>query len=234
MNGSSPFFSIGMVLGGLALFLFGMKVMTDGLRGVAGRGLRAIISKVGRNNFNGLGTGTLSGFLLHSSATTVLLVAFVNAGVLSLLESIPVIFGANIGTTFSMQVISLDIGAYTYFILAAGCFWWLFAPAGRLASGGGLSLVGLGMLFLGIEVMGGAVAPHGASLQPILEGSNSTTLTGMLYGIFIAAAVTAIIQNSGGPPSGCALPFPWRVCFTTSPTYCQSFSAHISGPAPPH
>ena len=111
-----------MVLGGLALFLFGMKVMTDGLRGVAGSGLRAIISKVGRNNFNGLGTGTLSGFLLHSSATTVLLVAFVNASVFFLLESIPVIFGANIGTTFSMQVISLYIGVYTYFILAAGCF----------------------------------------------------------------------------------------------------------------
>lgn len=202
VNDSSPFFAVGAVLGGLALFLFGMKVMTDGLRGVAGGSLRSVISKVGRNRFNGLATGTLSGFLIHSSATTVLLVAFVNAGILSVLESIPVIFGANIGTTFSMQMISLDIGAYSYFILAAGCAWWLFAPGTRLSSGG-LAVIGLGMLFLGVQVMGDAVAPHGASLQPILEGSDSKTLTGMLYGILIAAAVTAIIQNSGATIGMC-------------------------------
>ncbi|HKL20854.1 MAG TPA: Na/Pi symporter, partial [Tichowtungia sp.] len=97
------------IAGGLALFIFGMHTMTEGLRGFAGANLRRILAAATRSRTSGLGLGTLIGFLVQSSAATVMMVGFINAGLMTLNQSVPVMLGANIGTTLSMQLISFRL-----------------------------------------------------------------------------------------------------------------------------
>ncbi len=202
MSGRDVFMALSTVLGGLALFLLGMSIMTDGLQQAAGKRLRQVLSSVARSRSTGVGLGTLLGFLVHSSAATVMLVAFVNAGLLSMVESIPAIMGANVGTTFSMQLLSLDVGAYCYFVIAFGFALSMAAPGDR-AKQVGRSLIGFGMIFLGMNIMGDAIRPYRAELQPFLAGSDARTLRGMAFGIGVATLVTAIIQSSGATIGMC-------------------------------
>jgi phosphate:Na+ symporter len=184
------------ILGGLALFLFGMQLMTDGLRMAAGDRLRMIIYRGTGNRLAGLGLGTGLGFLMHSSATTVMAVGFINAGLLSLLNSLPVLMGANIGTTLSMQLISFKLTDYALFAVAIGFLFHMIGPSQLLRSIG-RSLLGFGLLFNGMDLMSGAIEPHRETLLPWLSHIDGATWSGMLLGTLLAWLFTAIIQSSG-------------------------------------
>ncbi len=184
------------ILGGLALFIFGMNLMSGGLRGFAGANLRRILARATRNRFNGMGLGTALGFLVQSSAATVMMVGFINAGLMTLGQSVPVMLGANIGTTLSMQLISFKLTDYCFVAIALGFLLKIAAPQARVKSAG-KALLGFGLLFLGMSTMSGAIAPHRDAFVPLFEHINGSSPLGMLYGILLAAAITGIIQSSG-------------------------------------
>lgn len=184
------------ILGGLALFLFGMQLMTDGLRMAAGDRLRVIIYRGTGSRIAGLGLGTGLGFLMHSSATSVMTVGFINAGLLSLLHSLPVLMGANIGTTLSMQLISFKLTDYALFAVALGFLLHMIGPTPLLRSVG-RSLLGFGLLFNGMDLMSGAIEPHREALLPWLAHIDGGTWSGMLLGTLLAWLFTAVIQSSG-------------------------------------
>jgi phosphate:Na+ symporter len=184
------------VPGGLALFIFGMNIMTDGLRRCAGDSLRRILAKATRHRLNGLGLGTLIGFLVQSSAATVMMVGFINAGLMTLTESVPVMLGANIGTTLSMQLISFKLADYCFVAIALGALLYLAVPQLRLKQAG-LALLGFGLLFLGMSTMSGAIAPHRDAFIPLFTKMDGSTVGGMIRGVLLSAAITGIIQSSG-------------------------------------
>ncbi len=184
------------VFGGLALFIFGLSLMTDGLRQAAGNSLRTIIGRSTRNRFFGVGIGTLLGLLMHSSGATVMYVGFINAGLMTLMQSVPLIFGANIGTSLSMQLISIRLGDYAYMLIALGFLLRIAAPR-QVLKHAGTGLLGFGILFLGMNVMSGAIAPHRELLLPYLAHIDGTTFIGMVAGVGLAALFTGIIQSSG-------------------------------------
>jgi len=184
------------IAGGLALFIFGMHTMTDGLRGFAGANLRRILSKATRNRLNGTGLGTLLGFLVQSSASTVMLVGFINAGLMTLGQSVPVMLGANIGTSLSMQLISFKLADYCFLAIALGFLLRTVGPKPRLKAVG-TALLGFGLLFLGMSTMSGASAPHRDAFIPLFEQIDGSTASGMILGILLAALITGVIQSSG-------------------------------------
>lgn len=190
------FFLVFTILGGLALFLFGMRIMTDGLRAAAGERLRAIIYRGAGNRVAGLGLGTGLGFLMHSSATTVMTVGFINAGLLSLAQSIPILMGANLGTTLSMQLISFRLTDYALVAVACGFLLHMAAPSALLRHTG-RALLGFGLLFKGMDLMSGAIEPHRETLLPILSHFDGATWAGMLLGTLAAWLFTAVVQSSG-------------------------------------
>jgi phosphate:Na+ symporter len=184
------------VLGGLALFIFGMNIMTDGLKRCAGDGLRRILGWATRNRINGVGLGTVIGTLVQSSAATVMLVGFINAGLMTLTQSVPVMLGANIGTTLSMQLISFKLSDYCFVAVTFGVLLHIVAPQPRMKEAG-KALLGFGLLFLGMSTMSAAIAPHRDAFIPLFKQINGATPGGMLRGILLATAVTGIIQSSG-------------------------------------
>lgn len=196
MTGRDIFMLAFTVLGGLSLFIFGMGIMTDGLRKAAGERLRVVLGRTTRNRLAGLGLGTTLGTLVQSSATTVMLVGFVNAGLMSLEQTVAPMLGANIGTTLSMQFVSLKLGDYCFVAIACGLIL-SFAGTNRAMRDCGRSLLGFGLLFLGMNVMSDAIKPHRAELAPILQSIDGSTLGGTLRGLLIAAALTGIWQSSG-------------------------------------
>lgn len=193
MNGLMTAFSI---VGGLALFIFGMRLMSDGLRDAAGANLRRILARATRNRLNGLGLGTLIGFLVQSSAATVMAVGFINAGLMTLHQSVPVMLGTNIGTTLSMQLISFKLADYCFVAIAIGFLLNVAAPHPKVKKSG-LALLGFGMLFLGMSTMSGAIAPHRDAFIPVFEQLDGSTPGGLWLGILVAALITGIIQSSG-------------------------------------
>ncbi|MEE9537328.1 MAG: Na/Pi symporter, partial [Desulfobacterales bacterium] len=135
------------LFGGLGIFLYGMRTMSEGLQKVAGDRLRDIFGMVTTNRFAGLFTGFLvTAIIQSSSATTVMLVGFVNAGLMSLQQAIHVILGANIGTTFTGWIIAFKITKYGLPIIAAGAGLLLFSKNPKVNYIGEVAL-GLGMLF---------------------------------------------------------------------------------------
>ena len=162
------------VLGGLALFIFGMNIMTDGLREAAGQKLRSVLSVMTTRKLSGLGLGTLIATLVHSSATTVMVVGFINAGLMTLVQAIPVILGANIGTTLSMQAISFKLGDYALFAVTIGFIISMVAKNPKPKKIG-LSLMGFGLLFLGMNLMSDAIKPHRELLKPIMASISGET-----------------------------------------------------------
>jgi len=196
MNFDASLFLGFTILGGLALFLFGMQLMTDGLRMAAGDRLRVIIYRGTGNRLAGLGLGTGLGFLMHSSATTVMTVGFINAGLLSLVNSIPVFMGANIGTTLSMQLISFKLTDYALIAVALGFLLSMAGPS-PLVRNIGRSVLGFGLLFNGMDLMSGAIQPHREALLPWLSHIDGATWKGMLLGTLLAWLFTAVVQSSG-------------------------------------
>ena len=202
MTYTALFFLISSVLGGLALFIFGMDLMTNGLRQAAGQSLRTILSRATRNRFSGIFMGIVLGTLVQSSAATVMLVGFINAGLMTLVESIPPMLGANIGTTLSMQLISFKLSNYALFAIAIG-FILRFAVPHPKYKHIGQSILGFGLIFLGMSIMSDAIKPHRETFAQLLNGMNSDTTLSMFKGMAIVAAITFVIQSSGAVVGMC-------------------------------
>lgn len=190
------FFLVFQILGGLALFIFGMNIMSDGLREAAGQKLRNVLSVMTTRKLSGIALGTLIATLVHSSATTVMVVGFINAGLMSLTQAMPVVLGANIGTTLSMQMISFSLGKYALFAVTCGFIVSMVAknPKTRKI---GLSVMGFGLLFLGMNLMSDAIKPYKELLKPIMAAISGETTRGLVLGILMATLLTSIIQSSG-------------------------------------
>jgi phosphate:Na+ symporter len=190
------FFMAFQILGGLALFIFGMNIMSDGLREAAGQKLRSVLSVMTTRKLSGIALGTMIATLVHSSATTVMVVGFINAGLMSLAQSIPVVLGANIGTTLSMQAISFKLGDYALFAVTFGFIMSMVAKNPKVKKIG-LSIMGFGLLFLGMNLMSDAIKPYRDLLKPIMASISGETTRGLVFGILMATLLTSIIQSSG-------------------------------------
>ena len=190
------------LVGALGFFIFGMKIMSEGIQKVAGSRMRQILGAMTRNRFAGVATGFLiTGLVQSSSATTVMVVSFVNAGLLTLVESIGVIMGANIGTTITAWLIAIvgfkvKISALSLPIIAIG-FPFLFMSSNR-AKAWGETLVGFALLFLGLEALKTAV-PDLRSNPEVLEFLTNFTGYGVLSTIsfiLIGTVITVVVQSS--------------------------------------
>ena len=145
--------------GGLALFIYGMRKMTEALKTVAGVKLKDVLARLTTNRF----TGALSGALItaviqSSSVTTVMVVGFVSAGLITFTQSVGVIMGANIGTPITAQVIAFNITKYSLVMIAGGFLMEILAKSQRVRHYG-IALMGLGLLFFGMELMSTAAVP---------------------------------------------------------------------------
>ncbi len=195
MNSRDLFFLLFTVLGGLALFIFGMSIVTEGLRNAVGAKLQRLLSKTTRNRFGGISLGMALGATIHSGATTVMLLGFVNAGLMTLEQAIAPILGSNIGTTLSMQAISFKVSDYSYVFIAVGLILSLIASSIKVKYIG-RSILGFGLLFLGMDTMISAIKPHREILSIYLQEINGLTLGGLLIGILISMLLSAIWQSS--------------------------------------
>src|SRR6516165_5523170 len=183
----------GQLAAGLALFLFGLKLLTDGLKAIAGAKLPAVLAKMTSNRFKGLFAGAAITALLNSSTiTTVLMVGFVSADLMTLNQTVPLIMGANIGSTITAQIIAFNLSAATPVILAIG---FLLRSLGRREALRhlGSMILGFGLLFLGIQFMGDGTRPL-RSFQPFIEVIQD--MRNPLVGILLGAFFTAIVQSS--------------------------------------
>lgn len=181
-------------LGGLGIFLYGLKIMGDGLQASAGDRLRNILNKYTSNPVLGVLVGMIVTILIQSSTgTTVITIGLVTAGFMTLKQAIGVIMGANIGTTVTAFIIGIDLGEYAMPILALGAFLIFFFKRSKINNIGRV-LFGFGSLFFGLEFMGGAVKPL-AELegfrQLMLDMSSHT-----IYGILVGIGLTALVQSS--------------------------------------
>ncbi|MEY8401810.1 Na/Pi cotransporter family protein [Oscillospiraceae bacterium 44-34] len=181
------------VFGGLALFLHGMQMMSSGLEAAAGGRMKAILEKLTSNRFMGVLVGALiTAAVQSSSATTVMVVGFVNAGMMTLNQAVWLIMGANVGTTVTGLLIALDVGALAPVVAFAGVFLMLFVKRAKLRHIGQI-LAGLGILFIGMDTMSAAMAP--LREFPLFLRLMST-LSNPLLGILFGALFTALIQSS--------------------------------------
>ncbi|MGF1640171.1 MAG: Na/Pi cotransporter family protein [Rhodospirillales bacterium] len=179
--------------GGLALFLFGMGLLSDGLKAVTGDRLRALLAGLTANRLIAVFTGAfVTAVIQSSSVTTVLVVGFVSAGLITLTQSIGVIVGANIGSTFTAQVIAFNITDEALLIVAAGFALSALARHETVRQTG-RAVLGLGLVFFGMALMGEAVAPLRASPSFV---DAVTRLQNPLVGIVVGAVSTALIQSS--------------------------------------
>lgn len=181
------------LLGGLALFLYGMQMMSNGLEAAAGNRMKAILEKLTANRVKGVLVGAgITAVIQSSSATTVMVVGFVNSGLMTLKQAVWVIMGANIGTTITGQLIALDIGAVAPVFAIAGVAAIMFIKNEKVHHISSI-FAGLGILFMGMDMMGNAMEPLQDSAAFI---QFMTTFKNPLVGILIGAVFTAIIQSS--------------------------------------
>lgn len=194
------------LFGGLGLFLFGMKMMGDGLEKTAGDRMNTIIETLTGNIFKGVAAGmVVTALIQSSSATTVMVVGFVNAGIMKLTQAVGVIMGANIGTTVTAQLISLsDINQSAWYfailkpanfapvLVAAGAFMIMFLKNKKVINVGYI-LAGFGILFIGMNTMESSVSV----LKDLPEFQRMFQMfTNPVLGVLVGMAVTAIIQSS--------------------------------------
>ena len=181
------------MLGGLALFLYGMNMMSNGLEMAAGDKMKTILEKLTSNRILGVLVGALvTAIIQSSSATTVMVVGFVNSGLMSLTSAVWVIMGANIGTTITGQLIAIDITAVAPLIAFVGVAMIVFFKSQKLDAIGGV-IGGLGILFIGMETMSSAMVP--LRTMPEFVGLISK-FQNPFIGILVGALFTALIQSS--------------------------------------
>lgn len=181
------------LLGGLALFLYGMQMMSNGMEAVAGNKMKQILERLTTNRFMGVLVGTvITAIIQSSSATTVMVVGFVNSGMMTLRQAVWVIMGANIGTTVTGQLIALDAGAAAPLIAFVGVVFLVFVKKPVLKNIGGI-FAGLGVLFIGMDMMSNAMMPLRDSKVFI---DMMTNFSNPFLGILAGTVFTALIQSS--------------------------------------
>lgn len=181
------------LFGGLALFLLGMQQMTDALRLVAGARARSMLERLTSNRIFGLFTGAgITAVVQSSSVTTVLVVGFISAGLMNLIQAVPVIFGSNVGTTITAQVIAFDVSAWAL-VLVAGGFVASNIAKRETRKAQATAVMGLGLVFFGMVVMSEAVEPL-RGYEPFISAMES--LDNLILGIIVGAVFTAIVQSS--------------------------------------
>lgn len=181
------------MLGGLALFLYGMQMMSTGLEVAAGNRMKQILEKLTTNRFLGIGVGALITALIQSSsATTVMVVGFVNSGMMTLRQAVWIIMGANIGTTITGQLIALNVGVIAPLVAFIGVALIVFCKNQKLRYVGNI-FAGVGILFIGMNMMSSSMKPlqnSPAFINLLSEFENP------LLGIGVGAIFTAVIQSS--------------------------------------
>lgn len=181
------------LLGGLALFLYGMQMMSSGLESAAGNKMKEILEKLTANRFFGVIVGAgITAIIQSSSATTVMVVGFVNSGMMTLNQAVWIIMGANIGTTITGQLIALDVGALAPAIAFAGVAIITFLKKPKVQYIGQI-LAGLGILFIGMNMMGDAMNPL-RDYPPFIN--LMTRFSNPAIGILAGTIFTAVIQSS--------------------------------------
>ena len=181
------------VVGGLGLFLYGMKIMSDGLENAAGDRLRMVLERATSNRIFGIIVGTIVTCIIQSSsATTVMVVGFVNASMLTLTQAISIIMGANIGTTITAQIISFKIDPIAPLCIFVGLILYMFFKKSKTKNLGFI-IMGFGILFFGITTMGAPLKEFSK-----LEGFQSilTSFQSPIMALLAGAVFTAIIQSS--------------------------------------
>jgi phosphate:Na+ symporter len=186
------------VIGGLGIFMLGMKYMSEGMQAVAGNSLRRMISVVTNNRFLATATGVGVTVLVQSSTvTTVIVVGLVNAGLMQVAQSIGVIMGANIGTTITGWILVLQIGRYGLPILGIAALFYLFAKGDRprfIA----MAIMGMGMVFFGLELMKNGFAPM-KDLPTFMDAFawfQADTYAGIYRAVLVGCVLTLIVQSS--------------------------------------
>ena len=181
------------LLGGLALFMYGMQMMSNNLEAVAGNRMKQILERLTANRFLGVLVGAgITALIQSSSATTVMTVGFVNSGLMTLKQAVWIIMGANVGTTITGQLIALDIGALAPLIAFVGVMLLIFVKSKKVQHVGGI-VAGIGVLFIGMGMMSDAMVPlrdNAAFIHLMTKFSNP------VIGILAGAVFTAIIQSS--------------------------------------
>ncbi|OGF28067.1 hypothetical protein A2331_02980 [Candidatus Falkowbacteria bacterium RIFOXYB2_FULL_34_18] len=181
-------------LGGLALFLYGMEIMSDSLKKSAGSKMKDILSKVTQNRFSALLAGIfITATIQSSSATTAILISLVQAELIKFTQTLGVILGADIGTTITVQLIAFKFSEYLYGIIALGFILKILGKKDHIKNIGAIML-GFGLLFLGMKTMSGTMAP--LQQLPIIT-ETLKTLSNPILGILAGTFITAIIQASG-------------------------------------
>ena len=181
------------LLGGLALFLYGMQMMSSGLEAAAGSRMKMILERLTANRFLGVLVGAaITAVIQSSSATTVMVVGFVNAGMMTLNQAVWIIMGANIGTTVTGLLIALDVGELAPLFAFVGVALVVFVKKPQLQHIGQI-LAGLGVLFIGMDMMSSAMSPLRESEAFI---SLMSTFSNPLLGILAGTGFTAVIQSS--------------------------------------
>jgi phosphate:Na+ symporter len=181
------------LFGGLALFLFGLDQLSTSLKAVAGGRMKAILSRLTTNRVTAVLSGALVTAVIQSSSiTTVLVVGFISAGLMTMVQSIGVIMGANIGTTFTAQIIAFDVAEYALLLVAIG-FAVVFVARRKRTKHRGMVLLGLGLVFFGMGIMGEAMAPL-REYEPFIRLMSRMEAPGL--GILVGALFTALVQSS--------------------------------------
>ena len=182
------------LLGGLAIFLYGMNLMSGSLQEAAGERMRSILAAVTKNPLVGVLAGAVATAVLQSSsATTVMAIGFVSAGLMKLRQAIPIIMGANIGTTITAQIIAFKLSDYVLAIVFVG---FVVMSLARREQGklGGRALFGFGLLFLGIDTMGGVMKP--LAENPVFTDMIAQVVGVPVLGVVVGTLMTLVVQSS--------------------------------------
>ena len=186
------------IIGGLGIFLLGMKYMSDGMQAVAGNSLRRMIGLATNNRFLATIVGTAVTVVVQSSSvTTVMVVGFVNSGVMELAQGVGVIMGANIGTTITGWILVLNIGKYGLPILGAAAFIYLFSKGDRWRYWA-MAFMGVGMVFFGLEIMKDACAAIKdlPEFEAWFQRFDASTYPGILGCALAGCLLTMVVQSS--------------------------------------
>ncbi len=185
--------AVGIILG-LTLFLYGMKLMSKSLEDSAGDKLKRIIQIVTKNLFVGILVGAIvTAIIQSSSATTVMVVSFVNAGIMNLNQAIGIIMGANIGTTITTQLVSFELGKIVYITLLIGITLYIVFKNKNMKNIG-KALIGFSILFIGMEVMSDSLSP--LAKYPIVKEMLINFGRYPIMGVLVGFLMTALIQSS--------------------------------------
>ena len=195
MNWQSVLFS---TFGGLGMFIYGMTIMSESLKRIAGERMKAVLSAVSNNRVLGCLSGLgVTAVIQSSSATTVMLVGFVNAGLMTTVQAVGVAMGAHIGTTMTAQILAFKISEIALPCVAIGAGLWVFASRRNIREFGGF-LMGFGFLFFGMTLMTAGVGPirESGAVVEFFTRFDADSLGGIILCLLVGAGVTMIIQSS--------------------------------------